>query len=120
MSRPLVLDASALVALFAAYDPVYRLWNRADRGQALLIVPAGAIVEANQTVQASYNAWSTLLYPRDVVATALTAQVAVEIGPWPGRTASRHVLYEARAARGIVVTRQPDDYKVGTVALLVL
>ena len=117
MRRPLVLDASALVALFDAYDPVYRLWGRADRGEALLIVPAGAVIEANQILKATYNAWSTLLYPRDVVTTALSTQVAIEIGPWSGSVASRHVVYEAHAAGGIIVTRTPEEYD-STVAIL--
>jgi hypothetical protein len=81
VSRPLVLDASALLALFDAYDPIYRLWLRADQGELLLIVPAAAIADANRTLGASYNAWSTILAPRDVVTTALSDQVAIDIGP---------------------------------------
>lgn len=117
MRRPLILDTSALVALFDAYDPVYRLWGRADRGEALLIVPAGAIIEANQQLKASHNAWSVLFFPRDVIPTALTAQVAIDIGPWSGSIAQRHVVYEAKTVEGIIVTRNPGDYDK-TVAIL--
>jgi hypothetical protein len=120
VSRPLVLDASALLALFDAYDPIYRLWIRADRGELLLIVPAVAIADANRALEASHGAWFTVLAPRDVVTTALSDHVAIDIGPWPGELAARHVVYEAQAVRGIVVTRTPDAYKVGSVPLLVL
>jgi hypothetical protein len=114
------LDASALIALFDAYDPIYRLWHRADQGTRLLIVPAGAIADANGALKASHDAWSAVLAPRDVVATALSEHVAIEIGPWPGSLNARHSIYEARAARAIVVTRSPGEYEVGTVPLLVL
>lgn len=110
MSRPLILDASALIALFDAHDTVYRLWGRADRGELLLIVPAGAIVEANETLQTTESAWSVLLYPRDVIPTALSTSVAIEIATWAGTVGRRHVTYEALAVAGIVVTRNPDDY----------
>jgi hypothetical protein len=115
-----VLDASALVALFDAYDPIYRLWNRADEGARLLIVPAGAVADANGALKASHEAWAAVLAPRDVVATALSEHIAIEIGPWPGSLAARHAVYEARAARAILVTRTPDEYEVGAVPLLVL
>jgi hypothetical protein len=55
-----------------------------------------------------------------VVTTALTAQVAIEIAPWSGGLAARHVVYEAQAARAIVVTREPGAYDVGVIPLLVL
>lgn len=47
MTRPLVFDSSALIALFEANDLAYRIWTRADQGQRLLITPAGAILEAS-------------------------------------------------------------------------
>lgn len=120
MTRPLVLDASVLVALFNAHDPIYRLWDRASRGEVLLIVPACAIAEANHALRATHNAWSAVLDPRDVVATALTEQVAIEIGTQDGNLPTRHVVYEATAVRGIIVTLDPGQYVGETVPLLAL
>lgn len=42
--------------------------------------------------------------------------VAIDIGPQDGSLATRHVVYEAKAARAIVVTRDPQEYK-GTAVL---
>lgn len=110
MTRPLVFDSSALIALFEANDLAYRIWTRADQGKRLLIVPAGAVLEANQTLKATDNAWSVLLYPRDVIPTTLSPAVAIEIGPWSGTIGQRHATYEAITVGGIVVTRNPDGY----------
>ena len=61
MTRPLVLDPSALVTLFEAHDLVYRIWARANRGAALLVIPASAIADANAALRASHDAWSAVL-----------------------------------------------------------
>lgn len=119
MRRLLVLDTSALVALFAAEadDPVYRLWSRADHGEVTLLVPAVAIMDANRDVQGSIEAWAAVTYPADVVVLPLTGEAAVEIGVQPGQPGTRHVVHEALLSHGIVVTRQPDLY-VGRVPFL--
>jgi len=44
-----VLDATALVALFDAYEPVFALWRRADAEQVALGIPATSIVEWEST-----------------------------------------------------------------------
>lgn len=118
MTQPLVFDASALVALFEAHDLVYRLWERANAGEALIVVPTAAIADANGNLTATHDSWSAVLWPNDVVTTPLTEDVAIEIGPWSGGLATRHVVYEAQAVRGIVVTRAPREYDAWTIPLL--
>jgi hypothetical protein len=54
-----VLDASALIALFGAYGPVYEMLKAADAGESQLVFPAAAIAEANGYLHASENASST-------------------------------------------------------------
>ncbi|HYN94278.1 MAG TPA: hypothetical protein VES42_10565 [Pilimelia sp.] len=50
----------------------------------------------------------------------LTEHAAIEIGGWPGTLAARHVVHEAAAVRGVVVTRSPGTYDGLRVPLLVV
>jgi hypothetical protein len=114
-----VFDASALVALFRGNGRAYRMLEAADAGRGQVLFPAAAIAEANSYLQASEGAWEPILLGR-VDCTSLTEHVAITIGPWSGDIASRHVVYEARAVWGEVLTAEPDKYKPYVVPLLVL
>jgi hypothetical protein len=114
-----IFDASALIACFRAYQPVYRLLTRADAGEIQLVWPAAAIAEANAYLRASHTAWSALLMGV-VTCTELTEQAAVEVGLLCDRIATGHVVYEARATQGVVVTQEPSRYQPWTLPLLVL
>jgi len=107
---PLVLDHTALVALFEGNTEAYGLWLRADQAERTLILPAAAVAEANHLIGADHNAWSALLYPADVTVAPLDSSQAIDIGPRPGGLVTRHVVYEAHAVAGIIVTRAPWQY----------
>jgi hypothetical protein len=45
--RPWVLDHTAILALFDAYEPVMRMWHVADAGERQLMFPVCAVAEAS-------------------------------------------------------------------------
>jgi hypothetical protein len=112
-----VFDASALIALFHAYGPVFRLFMEADAGLTQLVFPAAAIGEANTYIRASESAWAPLLMGR-VEPTPLTEHIAITIGTWPGDLSTRHVVYESHAVDGDIVTRNGGRYAPWTVPVL--
>jgi hypothetical protein len=114
-----VFDVSALIALFRASRPVFRLFMAADAGRTQLVLPAAAIGEANTYIRASESAWAPVLMSR-AESTPLTEHIAIAIGTWPGDLATRHVVYEAQAVRGGIVTRERGRYAPWTLPLLEL
>jgi hypothetical protein len=114
-----VFDASALIALFDGDETAYRLIERADAGKLQVVFPAAAIAEANTYIQASESAWEAILLGR-VDCIPLTEHIGVTIGPWPRDVAVRHVVYEAQAVMGDVVTREPYRYGPWTLPLVLL
>lgn len=114
-----VFDASALIALFRGNEVAYDLFEEADAGRVQVVFPAVAIAEANTYIQATESAWEAILLGR-VVCMPLTEHIAITLGLWPGDLAVRHVVYEARAVRGDVVTAEPYRYTPWTLPLLVL
>jgi hypothetical protein len=111
--QPLVLDHTALVALFEGSTDAFGLWSEADRAERLVVMPAAAIAEANHLIGADHNAWSALLFPADVTVAPLDSSQAIDIGPFPGALVTRHVVHEARAIGGTIVTRAPWQYADG-------
>ena len=121
MTQPIVYDTSALIELFDAHPIAPNYWNRADKGRLGLVFPAAAVADANTTLQASYNAWSALLWPESVHVAPLDASAAIETGLRRSHDlATSHVVHEARAVRGIVLTGDPNRYAGAPVPLLVL
>jgi predicted nucleic acid-binding protein len=121
VTHTFVFDTSALIALFDAYDPVYRLRRRADRGVAVVALPAVAVAEATRAVAASAASWEAIVWPRHVDVVPRTEAAAIEIGSWPGEDlAARHALWEAAFLDGLLVTRQPDLYDEERAPLLAL
>lgn len=114
-----VFDASALIALFRGYEPVYDVFEEADLGHLQILFPAAAVAAANTYIQATEAEWAPLLMGQ-VTATPLTEHIAIVVGSWPGELAVRHVVYEARATRGDVVTLEPYRYRPWTLPLLAL
>ena len=83
--------------------------------------PASAIAEANASLQASYNAWSALLWTESVNVAPLDTSAAIESGLQHSHNlVTSHVVHEARSVHGVVLTAEPDRYAGATVPLLVL
>lgn len=114
-----VFDASALIALFRGYAPLFRLFQEADAERIQLVLPTCAVGEANGYLRANEAAWEGLLLGR-VAVTELTAAGAIGSGLLTTHLATGHVVQEARATLGLVVTQEPSRYTEWTVPLLVL
>lgn len=106
----LVFDASAMVALFDAYKPVYNVWRNADRGHAVVAFPAAAMVEAGRQSEISETAWDPVLWSATVSVLPLGEAAATQIGTWSGSLAVRHAIWESRATGWPVLTRVPEQY----------
>lgn len=106
MSRVRVLDTSAILALWGAHD---YLMDRLD--DATMLLPAAAIAEANDALRADVQAWDDVLLHDGLQMAPLTGEAAVEVSLWHGPLAVRHSVFEARAHRGLVVTRNVDQYR---------
>lgn len=119
MTDTYVFDASALIALFDGHPGAFDLNEEAEAGRLQVVFPAAAIAEANTFIRAGENAWAPLLLGR-VTCLPLTEHAAIAVGGWPGDLAVRHVVYEARAVRGDVVTRESYRYRAWTLPLLAL
>ncbi len=113
MNSPSVFDHTALIALFDAHAALVTLWEEADRGETPLVLPGAAVAEANHVLGVSHDAWSAVLYPADVTVAPLDSGQAIDSGTQPGSLVVRHVMYEARAVLGIIVTRAPWQYPAG-------
>ena len=119
MRLPVVLDASALVALFDAEPTAMAYFNLAAAGTRWLILPTAAIADAGQQLQAPAEAWAGILLEEFAEVAPLTESIATEVGSWQGSVTTRHVIYEAREYGSPVLTRTPEHYSPGRVPLLV-
>ena len=115
-----VLDPSAIVALFDAHGPLLRMLAQAEAGYIKLILPAVAIAEANRKLQADRPAWEPILLSGGLEAFPLSENAAIEIGSRAGDLATNQVLHEVRTLDGVAVTREPQIYELGSVAVLVV
>ncbi len=117
--RPVVFDASALVALFAAHDDLLLLLRMAEWGRITACLPTTCIAHAQETVLAP-TGWEFLFAATNVRTVPLGETTAVEIGMWAGPLAARHAVHEARSMDTEVVTCSPGDYAGLDVPLLVV
>lgn len=108
--RPLLFDASALVALFEGHVRVGRLWVWAEREAVTLLLPAAAIAAANQRLQASDNAWEAVLLTPNVIALDLTPATGLAVSRYPLDLATGHAAAEAAATGATIVTAAPEAY----------
>ncbi|MER7280473.1 hypothetical protein ABT369_39150 [Dactylosporangium sp. NPDC000244] len=113
----LVFDATALAALFDAYQPVWALWRTADQDLGHVGFPALAIVEAGGEVGAPASAWDSILWSKSVTVLPLSERAAVEISAWSGTFGARHALWEALALDCPLITRRPELYAPGHVEI---
>jgi len=108
--RPLVFDASALVALFRGNEQVSALWFAAEAATVAVLLPSAVIAVANRQLDASDDAWSALLLGPNVYALDLTAATALGASRERGNLDTAHAAYEARATRATIVTNNPEKY----------
>ncbi|MEV0134738.1 hypothetical protein AB0H83_40545 [Dactylosporangium sp. NPDC050688] len=108
-----VLDASAIVALFDAYDPLLELWSRADCGEMPLGFPVGAMIEASERAGIRSTAWDPLLWSTSMLVLPLGEAAAKQLGVQTGSLAARHAVWESAATGWPVLTREPDLYGAG-------
>jgi hypothetical protein len=108
--RPLLFDASALVALFRGQGRVSALWFDAETVGVSLLMPATAIAEANRELHATDNAWTTLLLAGNVYALDLTPAAALGASRRSGGLAVAHASHEAAATGATIVTAHPAAY----------
>jgi hypothetical protein len=113
VNPPSVFDHTALVALFNGHPEAFALWEEADRGETQMVMPAVAVAEANHLIGTDHNAWTALLFPADVTVAPLDSSQAIDIGACPGGLVARHVVYEAHAVEGVIVTQAPWQYTEG-------
>ncbi len=109
----LVFDASAIVALFDAYTPVYNVWRTADRGLSALAFPSAAMVEAGRRAAISETAWDPVLWSPSISVLPLGEAAATQLGAWTGSLAMGHTIWESRATGWPVLTCIPEDYGDG-------
>jgi hypothetical protein len=86
------------------------MWEEADRAETLLVLPAVAVAEASHLLGLDDNAWRALLYPQNVDVAPLDSAHAIGTGMRPGSLVARHVVAEAHAVRGMIVTQAPWQY----------
>ena len=106
-----MFDHTMLVDLFAGHTGIFDLWRRVERGERALVLPAAAVAEANHLIGADHNAWTPVLYPAGVSVAPLGSAQAIDTGRRGGTLTARHVVFEAQAVAGIIVTRAPWQYR---------
>lgn len=120
MTGPLIYDATALLALFRGNQRAYLFWEEADAGDAMIVFPAAAVAEANRWLQATWDAWSTLIWPERVDVAPLDTSAALDLAAFAGDPASAHVIREARHLDGTVLSARPQDYTGWSIPVLTL
>lgn len=114
-----VLDATALVALLDAYEPVFALWRRADAEQVALGIPATSIVEAGERAAVSASAWEPLLWSPTITVLPFGEAAAVQLGTWSGTLAARHSMWESTHLGWPILTRDGALYAPGAQVLVI-
>jgi uncharacterized membrane protein YfbV (UPF0208 family) len=120
VTRIVVYDSTALLALFRSQVRAFDFWELADAGRIGIIFPAAAVAEANRFHQETWDAWSVMTWPEQVNVAPLDLTAAVELAGLPGGLAVAHTIWEARQVEGAVLTGRPQDYAGTDVPVLSL
>ena len=121
---PRVLDASALVELLHGNPMLMRMLGDAHTGRLNVLLPATAVAEAQAAVSLPASMWNHVFGFRGVSTLNLHEHNAVEAGALAaprlehnptqhvltGALMVGHVLREAVATNGVIVTRLPELY----------
>lgn len=108
--RPLLFDDTALLALFDAHQPVYRLWLDAEADGTLILIPAGCVAAANVRLRTADEAWDAVLGADHVTALDLTPSRALAASAYSWDVAVGHASVEARDVDATIVTARWGAY----------
>ncbi|MFF5081722.1 hypothetical protein ACFY36_32125 [Actinoplanes sp. NPDC000266] len=131
---PRILDASAVVEMFAGHPKLMKLLEKAQVGEESLTMPALAVAEAQAALRYSDNVWSHFFRLPGLNEQSLTWFGALEAGAvassrlehYPmqpaliGPIMVGQVVHEAREMGAVVVTRIPEAYGAYDVSLHLL
>lgn len=109
----LVLDATAIEALFHSHPPLLALLHRADHEHVQLGFPVLAVVEAGTALGTTVSSWELYQWTPGIRFLPLEEAAAVDIACWQGGFGARHALWEARHMDCPLVTRQSELYVPG-------
>lgn len=132
--RTRVLDASAMVELFAGHPLVMQMLEDAEAGRVLIGLPATAILEAQAALRADDGMWHHVFRFHGVTVLDLTGDGALPAGriasarlehhpmqpALMGPQMVGHVVTEATAMNAVVVTRLPELYGGHDVAVVTI
>ncbi|MEU8244239.1 hypothetical protein AB0C07_38795 [Actinoplanes missouriensis] len=131
---PRILDASALVELFAGHPELMQMLDDADAGLVLMAFPATAVLEAQAALRAEYRMWQHFFRFPGVHVLDLTAHGALDAGDIAAARLMHHpmqpvltgpqmvgqVVTEAVGMNATVVTRIPELYGGHDVAVVAI
>ncbi|WP_430786935.1 hypothetical protein [Actinoplanes sp. G11-F43] len=131
---PRILDASAVVALFAGHPDVMMMLQEAEAGRMTLTLPSMAVAEAQAVLRAAPSMWHHIFAYPGIHEQPLTWNGAIDAGLIAAPRLEHHpmqpaligpimvgqIVDEATAMNAVVVTTLPEAYGAYNVALLVL
>jgi hypothetical protein len=121
---PRILDASAVVELFAGHPRLMQMLDDAGAGRILIGLPSGAVATAQAVLKASPNMWAHIFRFSGLVELQEGWHAAVEIGTIAAPRLAHHptdaplidprmvaqAVREARIMSGVIITRIPEAY----------
>ncbi|GAA0493471.1 hypothetical protein Ade02nite_21570 [Paractinoplanes deccanensis] len=131
---PRILDASAVVELFAGHPEAMKMLENAEAGEGTLVMPALPVAEAQAAMRHPEKVWRHIFGRSGITEQALTWHGAIEAGliaaprleHYPMQAALigpimvGQVVHEAREMGAVVVTTVPEAYGAYDVAVELL
>ena len=121
---PRILDASAVVELFAGHPRLMQMLDDAGAGRVLIGLPSGAVAIAQAVLKASPNMWAHIFGFTGLVELPESWHAAVEIGTIAAPSLESHLsaaplidprmlaqaVRESRIMSGVIITSIPQAY----------
>ncbi|SDS96947.1 hypothetical protein [Actinoplanes derwentensis] len=121
---PRILDASALLDVFAGNREIMQMLDDVDEDQLAAVVPTLALAEAQAALASSRSHWEWIMGLRSLRSLPVTDDVAFAIGDIAAPRIRYHpvhtaligplmiaqVLYEAKLMNAVIMTRVPEAY----------